>query len=346
MRKIVLGGIVLLLLIGLVVVWYGYKKTFSPNVSCNDEGCEIFIPTGSSFEDVLVILDSSDAIGDMVAFQRLAELKKYPARILPGRYILQNGMDNNQLINLLRSGNQTPVQVTFNNIDHFEELAGVISSQIEADSASLIQLFRSDSAADHFGFSTETFSAMFIANTYEFYWTTDAREFLDRMAVEFNRFWTPSRRASAKQLNFEQSEVVTLASIVEKETVQPDEMPMVAGLYLNRIRKKWPLEADPTVIFAIEEAYPDTQITRVLKSDLKYPSPYNTYLNNGLPPGPIGFPSIRAIDAVLNASEHDYMFMCASVEKPGYHKFAVTYNQHLKNSRAYHQWLDAKRVMR
>jgi UPF0755 protein len=134
--------------------------------------------------------------------------------------------------------------------------------------------------------------------------------------------------------------------MVEKETVQPDEMPMVAGLYLNRIRKKWPLEADPTVIFAIEEAYPDTQITRVLKSDLKYPSPYNTYLNSGLPPGPIGFPSIRAIDAVLNASDHEYMFMCASVDKPGYHKFAVTYNQHLKNSREYHRWLDARRVMR
>ena len=346
MRKIILGSTFFLLLVGVVVVWYGYKQTFTPNISCQDEGCEVFIPTGSDFDDVLAVLDSSQVLQDISSFERLAKIKKYPARIMPGRYILQDGMDNNQLINLLRSGNQTPVQVTFNNIDHFEELAGVISNQIEADSIELVTLFRSDSAARSFGFQSETFSAMFIANTYEFYWNTDATGFVNRMAKEFNRFWTDSRRSKAKDLNFQQSEVVTLASIVEKETVQPDEMPMVAGLYLNRIRKKWPLEADPTVIFAIEEAYPDTQITRVLKSDLKYPSPYNTYLNSGLPPGPIGFPSIRAIDAVLNASDHEYMFMCASVDKPGYHKFAVTYNQHLKNSREYHRWLDARRVMR
>lgn len=346
MRKIILTSTVFLLIVGLAVVWYGYEQTFTPNVTCEGQGCEVYIPTGSDFEDVLEILDSSRVLQDVSSFERLAKIKKYPARVLPGRYILQNGMDNNQLINLLRSGNQTPVQVTFNNIDHFEELAGVISRQIEADSAQLVKLFRSDSVARSYGFQTETFSAMFIANTYELYWNTDAEAFIGRMAKEFNRFWTPSRVKNASQLNFEQSEVVTLASIVEKETVQPDEMPMVAGLYLNRIRKNWPLEADPTVIFAIEEAYPDTQITRVLKSDLKFPSPYNTYQHSGLPPGPIGFPSIRAIEAVLNASDHDYMFMCASVDKPGYHKFAVTYNQHLQNSREYHRWLDARRVMR
>lgn len=334
------------MLVGLAAIWYGYNQTYAPNVKCPDSSCDLFIKTGSDFETVIGDLDSLGYLIDSKSFRRLAKLKKYPARIKPGRYILSDGMDNNQLVNLLRSGNQTPVRVTFNNIDRFSDLAGVVSRQIEADSIELLTVFTSDSAARKYGFNRNTFSAMFMANTYEFYWNTSSSEFVERMAVEFNRFWTSERKAKAAELNLEQSEVVTLASIVEKETVKVDEMPIVAGLYLNRIRNQWPLQADPTVIFAIEQVYPDSQITRVLNAQLEFPSPYNTYKNSGLPPGPIGFPSVKAIDAVLYAEDHNYMYMCASADNPGYHKFAVTYDQHKRNSRDYQRWLNARGIMR
>ena len=256
-------------------------------------------------------------------------------------------MSNNQLVNLLRSGKQTTVKLSFNNQDTFEKLAGRISEQIEADSISLIEIFNDPIFISESGFNKKTAIGMYIPNTYEFYWNTSAKLFRSKMQKEFNNFWNSNRLAKAKKLNLTQNEVITLASIVQKETSSVKERPMVAKLYLNRLQEQWPLQADPTIIFAIKEKTgEDTVIKRVLTKDLEIESPYNTYKNLGLPPGPISMPDISSIDAVLNPANHEYFFMCASITKIGTHEFAKTLSQHNQYAAKYQLWLSNQGINR
>ena len=266
----------------------------------------------------------------------------YIKNIKSGRYLIQDGMNNNELVNLLRSGRQTPVNVVFNNIRTKEEFAGKISHQLELDSAQIIEAMLDTAFLNPLNLNAFTVSSLFIPNTYEFYWNTTVTSFLSRMVAEHHHFWNESRQSKAKRLNLTKEEVVTLASIVEKETLQKSEQPVVAGLYLNRLKKSMKLQSDPTVIFAIG----DFSIRRVLKKDLKYDSPYNTYKYKGLPIGPISIPSIRAIDAVLNYQKHEYLYMCAKEDFSGYHNFAKSVRQHYVNASKYRKALNDKNIKR
>jgi UPF0755 protein len=261
----------------------------------------------------------------------VARRKHYPGRLKPGRYRLRDGMSNNDLVNLLRSGKQEPVRVTFLNIRSMEELAGRISRQIEADSLSILKLLRDKDYLEQFGVNPLNSFVLFIPNTYEFYWNTTAARFVTRMAREKAKFWNKTRIEKCRLTGLSISQVVTLASIVDKETNKDDEKPIIAGVYINRLREGWPLQADPTIIFA----WNDYTIKRVLTNHLQINSPYNTYIYAGLPPGPICIPSISSIDAVLNSQHHDYYYFCAKDDLSGYHVFARTLAEHNRNAKKY-----------
>jgi UPF0755 protein len=255
-------------------------------------------------------------------------------------------MNSNEIINSLRVN--VPVNIAFNNQERLENFAGRIGSQIEADSLSLLTAFKDPKFLEANGFTSENVLSMFVPNSYEFFWNTSAVKFRDKMAKEYRKFWTTERLEKAKQLNLTPIQVSILASIVHKETVKKDERPKVAGVYLNRLAKGMKLEADPTVIYAVKLQSNDFNqvIKRVLNKDLATNSPYNTYMFQGLPPGPIAMPDITALDAVLNPQKHEYIYFCASVTNFGYHEFAVTPAQHEANRQKYVAWISSQGIKR
>jgi UPF0755 protein len=243
---------------------------------------------------------------------------------------------------MLKLGLQKPLKLTFNNIRTPQQLAGRISQQIEADSLSILALLTSDHVASSYGFDKTTIIAMCVPNTYEFYWNTNAKGFLDKMQKEYERFWNDERKSKAFKLGLTKVEISTLASIVEEETRFNIEKPKVAGVYINRLNKGIPLQADPTVKFAVG----DFALRRILTKHLEIDSPYNTYKFRGLPPGPIRCPSISSIDAVLNAEKHSYLYFCAKADFSGYHDFAKTLTEHNRNAEAYRRALNKERIYR
>ena len=335
-KKVFLIIFVVIALLAVIAFVFGKKYRdfiFAANVSVESELAYIYIPNGSDYEDLLVILEESGYIEDMESFKQVAEWKKYQSPVKAGRYEIHDGMSNNELINLLRSGNQTPVKLSFIGLRTLPILAGKVAVYIEADSTTIADILMDPETAKKYGFNQQTFPAMFIPNTYEFYWNTSAEKFVERMAEEFNKFWNEDRMSKATKLGMSQSEVSTLASIIENETQHNPEKPRIAGVYINRLNDGWRLESCPTVIYAIG----DWSMTRVLNSDLEVESPYNTYRNDGLPPGPISVPSISSIDAVLNYEKHDYYFMHANPDLTKTHVFAKTNAQHEAYQRKYKQ---------
>ncbi len=325
----------------IVVAFTIYQRIYSSNVS--KEG-ELFISTGDSFENVLTKI--SPLLENSSSFEWVSGLKKYNTP-KSGRYIIKEGISNNDLVNMLRIGSQTAVKVSFNNQDTLEKLAGRIAVQIEADSSSLLNAFTDEFFLKENNFTRASVLQIFIPNTYEYYWNTSAPKFRDRMLTNYKKFWNSNRLTKADKLNMTPSEVITLASIVQKETAKREERPIVAGLYLNRLKRGWALQADPTVVYAIrQQKGQDFLVYRVLRTDLDIDSPYNTYKNRGLPPSLIGMPDISSIDAVLNPKKHDYMYMCASSEKIGYHEFSKSLAQHNRNATKYQRWLDQQRIFR
>ena len=258
----------------------------------------------------------------------------------PGHYLLERGMSVIRVARMLKLGMQTPVRVTINNVRIPAQLAQKLAGQIDADSAAIMRALTSDEVARKAGFDSLTLFSMFIPNTYEFYWTVTPEEFVERMKREYDRFWTPERDALRKRSGLSRFEVMTLASIVYEETRKTDEMPRVAGVYVNRLKKGMPLQADPTIKYAMQ----DFGLRRILYKHLKYESPYNTYLNKGLPPSPICMPGINAIDAVLNYEKHDYIFFCARETFDGYHNFAKTLREHNANAQAYSRELNRRKI--
>jgi UPF0755 protein len=318
-----------------------YSKIFASNVK---QKSTIYIPSGCNFEQLEKIL--SPKLQSISNFTWVAKLKKY-RKIKGGQYTLSQGMNTNELVNLLRSGKQIPVKLTFNNQHRLEDLAGRISKQIEADSISLLNAFEEVSFLKENGFTLTTALGMYIPNSYQCYWNTSAEKFRAKMLREYNRFWTVKRKELAKKQQLTPQQVISLAAIVQKETATVSERPVVAGLYLNRYHSKWPLQADPTVIFALKEKYgQDFIVKRVLNKDLSINSAYNTYKHLGIPPGPIAMPDISSINAVLNPSKHSYYYMCASIHKIGTHAFAKTLKQHNKNAKKYQIWLSKQGVNR
>ncbi len=320
-----------------------YRYIYSSNVDLSKvKSPYLFIPDETTFSGLKNILEESGVVKDIESFVWVAQKKGFGDRIKGGRFRLKQGMNNNQLINLLRSGKQEALNITFNNIRKPEQLASVVASKLMVDSTELMSVFNNDSIINSLGFDRETFMAMFIPNTYQVYWNTDAKGFVFRMKKEYDRFWTVDRRNKAKSLGLNPVEVSILASIVDEETIMSDEKPIVAGLYLNRLKKNIRLQADPTVKYAIG----DFTIQRILSKDLEIDSPYNTYKYAGLPPGPIRIPSIVGINAVLNRKEHSYYYMCAKEDFSGYHNFAKTLAQHNVNAAKYRNELRKRGIRR
>ncbi len=321
-----------------------YRNIFSANTKFSEKEVYIHIPTDSDYNDVVQII--TPYVSDMELFQMTAEKKSYVANVKPGRFLFKRDMNNNDLVNALRQN--VPLNLAFNNQERLEDFAGRIGSQIEADSTSLMKSFTDEDFLKEQNMTRENVLSLFIPNSYEFFWNTSADKFRERMAKEYRKFWTPERLQKAQAQNLTPLEVSTLASIVHKETVKSDERPRVAGVYLNRLNRGIKLEADPTVIYAVKKNADDfaIEIKRVLYKDLETNSPYNTYMYEGLPPGPIAMPDVTALDAVLNPEKHNYIFFCASVTNFGYHEFAVTAAQHEANRQKYVAWISKQGIKR
>lgn len=321
------GGLVIITLIGLSlavgVLWIAGKP-------CVKEGVEIYIPTGSNYESVLDTLDAA-GIQRLGVVNVVSKLKKYDLNPKAGHYAIEKGTTPMGLVTMLRSGAQRPVKLTFNNTRTLEDLAGRIAKQIEADSLTLLSYFRAPDTAERYGVEPEQVIGLFIPNTYEVWWNISAEALVERMHKEWERFWTEERTGKLSRTRLNRMEVVTLASIVYEETKNRGEMPKIAGVYINRLRRGMPLQACPTAKYAIG----DFTIKRVLHKHTQVKSPYNTYLNKGLTPGPICTPSIAAIDAVLNYTEHKYLYFCAKEDFSGTHYFSKTLSEHNRYASRY-----------
>jgi UPF0755 protein len=338
-KKLILIAFGLLLGIGIFAGYKFYKYFYASNINAEKVGF-FYIPTGSNVDDVFNILESQNIIADMNSFRRAAIFLKFN-RAKPGRYKITKRMSNKAFINMLRSGNQAAIKITFSgNIRSNEKIASIADRYLESDSTAIFQALNDNDFLGKFGFDSRTVIGMFIPNTYEVYWNTDAYAFIERMYKEYEKFWNDKRKSKLRQTGFTQGEVSTIASIVAEETNIVDEMPVIAGVYMNRINSEMLLQADPTVKFAIG----DFSIRRVLNRHIDYDSPYNTYKYKGLPPSPICMPSIAAIDAVLNYVHHDYYYFCAKDDFSGKHAFAKTLAQHSQNARAYQRALNSKNI--
>lgn len=340
-RKIIFLVAGILFLAAAVVGYNYYQKIYGESVL---KSGFLFIKSTDQFDELSASLEGFIKNND--DFLWVAEQKKF-TRIKSGKYKLTKGMTNNDLVNLLRSGKQTPIKVSFNNQNTLESLAGRIATEIEADSTALINAFKDSSFLAKKGITKAQMLGYFIPNTYEFWWNTSAEQFRDRMFKEAKRFWNEDRLKKAEALKMTPNEVMALASIVYKETPKSVEQPRVAGLYLNRMKIGMPLQADPTIIYILKQIHgQDFVVKRVLNKDLKIKSPYNTYLNRGVPPSLIAMPDISAIDAVLNYERHDYLYMCVDINNLGYHAFASSIKQHNRNAAKYRRWLNQQGIKR
>ena len=335
--------IISFLIIALIAT-FGYKVFFKSNTSFSEDFVYVYVNSGSSKDEMISSISSY--IIDVESFIKAAKTKKYLENIKAGRFIIYKGDGNNNIINSLRSKN-IPLNITFNNIQTIQEFSGYISKKIEADSMSLIESFTDENFLKSLNLSQESVLSLFLPNTYEFFWNTSADNFREKMVREFNNFWNENRIEKAKKIGLNPVEVSVLASIVQKETPKVDERPTIAGVYLNRLSKRMKLQADPTIVYVIKrkEGF-DKKIRRVLYKDLRIKSAYNTYLNKGLPPGPIVTPDFSAIEAVLNPSSHNFIFFVADVSNPGYHLFSRTLVEHNRKKRQYTKWLKENRIKR
>ncbi|SMO84074.1 endolytic transglycosylase MltG [Solitalea koreensis] len=340
MKKIFSVIALVLIVAAAATGYFFYTKLLKANTSIS-KNRYLYIPTGGKFNNIIDSLNKNELLRNVNTFRWAADFMKYnDSNIKAGRYKITPGMSNRTLVNMLKAGNQDPVRLTFNNIRLKSQFAGYVGRKLEIDSVKFLALLNDTSFVGKYGFTPETVFNMFIPNTYQLFWNTNQQKFFSRMYDEYIKFWTEDRRKKAKELNLTPNQVGILASIVYWETKKVDEMPIVAGVYLNRLNKGMKLEADPTAIFATG----DFSIKRVWGKYLTNPSPYNTYVHTGLPPGPISMPSVTAIDAVLNRQKHNYLYFCAKDDFSGYHAFAETMQQHLVNARKFQKALNEKGI--
>lgn len=344
-RKILLFITLLIALAGCYFVYTFYRVFFFGNTSFQNEKAYVFVPREATFEELLeeispLLLSEED-------FILAANKKGYATRVRGGKYELTKGLNNNEIINILR-GKSQPVRVTFNNMQRLEDLAGRIAQQIEPDSLSLLQQMRSEEFLNQNEFTEDSALVMYLPNTYELFWHTTPEGFQLRMKKEYEKFWNAQRSKAAQDIGLSPIEVVSLAAIVQKETQKANERPKVAGVYLNRLKKNMRLQADPTVVYSLKKQQNnfDLVIRRVLKKDLKVDSPYNTYKNHGLPPGPITMPDVSSIDAVLFADRHAYLYFVADPQNPGYHQFSTNLRAHNQKAKKYYRYLNSQKLYR
>lgn len=340
LRKFIIAlAIIIILVLAITGITY-YSRYYKSNVTDKQE--YIYIHTGSNYNDVYNTIRDQGIVNDTSTFSWTAHKKGYTHKVKPGRYRLHKGMSNRDLINMLITGRQEAVDVTIKNLRLKENFAGFMAKKLEPDSVAIIKLLDSTQYVEKFGFTPENVYTMVLPNTYKLYWNVSSKKLFSRLYSEYEKFWTPERKQKAAAINLNPVKVSILASIVDAEASHDDEMPAIAGLYLNRLKKGMKLEADPTVIFAAH----DFTIHRVLNKQLAINSPYNTYMHTGLPPGPIMMPSINAINAVLNHQNNNYIYMCAKEDFSGYHNFATTVAQHLINAHKFQQALNERNIKR
>lgn len=321
------------------VAWYGYSILFKNNIK--GETTYLYIRSGATVESLLSSADSLGTVRNMGNLRKAALFEKLEGNVKPGRYRIKQGMGNREIVRMIKYGWQTPLNITISgNIRTKEKLAGALSRKLETDSASVLKMLQNDSLAESMGFRPETFIGMFIPNTYEVFWTVKPMELAARFKKEYDSFWNEERRAKADAAGFSIQQITTLASIVAEETNIKAEYPVIAGVYINRMRAGIPLQADPTVKFALN----DPSIKRILYKHLQINSPYNTYKMKGLPPGPITIPPAAAIDGVLSFEKHSYYYFCAKPSLDGSHAFASSLEEHGRNARAYQSAISRLRM--
>ena len=338
MKKTLIWLLLLIVIGGGYFGYYFYQKLYAGNMV---KSGKLYIPTGASY---MQVLDSiAPFLDNKEHFDWVAQKKKYPGLIKAGRYTIQKGENNTELINKLRTGAQDEIAIRIGNYSSIFELAAKIAPFLETDSAAIIATITTDDYSK--GLDTAEMLYYFMPETYNFHWNTSAKQFVQRMKEQYNRFWTNERKQQAALLNMSQLEITTLASIVQLESAVREEQPRVARLYLNRLRIGMKLDADPTVIFAMKKASGFSQkIQRVYNKNLQIESPYNTYRYKGLPPGPICMPNPSALEAVLKPARHNYLYFVADPAKPGYHIYAATLQEQEKNAAVYRRWLNEKNI--
>lgn len=330
----------ILLLVCLVVGGYFTYKFFGPNTGSFLKDEYLYIKTGAKYDDVLNALQDGKFVRDINSFDILARKANYHNKVKPGKYKIANHQSNYTIIKMLRSGKQEPVKFTFNKFRTKNDFIKFASKNLEADELVLQNIFTDTTFLKQYGLDTNTAMCALIPDTYEFWWNTDAESLYKKLAKYYVDFWTESRLGKAAKLGLTPQQVIILASIVEEETNKHSEKPKITSVYLNRLKKSMKLQADPTVKYALN----DFSIRRITQKHLTVNSPYNTYQNLGLPPGPICTPSKTSIDAVLNAEKTNYLYFCAKSDFSGYHTFAATYDAHMKNAKEYWRALNNRGI--
>jgi UPF0755 protein len=317
------------------VIWVFYF----PNINAENH-IGVKIPTRSNYEDVLRILNEKNVLVSDFTFQVVSQIKHYDRQVKPGYYVFNRSMNNRQIVNILKQGLQTPVTLVIYNIRTKEEFAGLVGRTLEIDSTAFLFKLNDPVFCGRLGLDTNNILAHFILDNYQFYWNTSIARLMAKMNEAYAAFWDSTRREQAKQKGLTPTGATTLASIVEKEVIHDTELPKVAGVYLNRLKKGMPLQADPPLVFALR----DFTAKRVTNYHKQFDSPYNTYLHTGLPPGPICIPYKKSIDAVLNADESDYLYFCANPDLSGYSIFSKTYKDQEEVAGNYHKSLNKKNI--
>ncbi len=300
----------------------------------------IYVDKDDTQDSIVQKLKQTARPAQLAGLRMACTLSGYGKHVRPGRYETGDGISAFTLFRKLRNGRQTPVQLTIPNVRTMDDLAGRLAKNLAADSTQFAQAFHDEKLCESFGYDTATVACLFIPNTYEVFWDITPKGLLTRMQKESRAFWTDKRRAQAQAAGLTEQEVITLASIVDQETANDAEKPMVAGMYLNRLHQGMKLQADPTVKFALRQF----GLRRIMHNHLTADSPYNTYKYAGLPPGPIAIPAMSSIEAVLNFARHDYIYMCAKEDFSGTHNFATTYEEHLENAARYAKALNERNI--
>lgn len=338
-KRILFGVLAFLLLIGIACAGTIYYLLFAPQFH-PAKTAYVYIDRDDTADSIYNKVEKAGNPGNFTGFRWMAQWRDYPRQIHTGRYAIRPNENVYHVFSRLYRGYQEPMNLTIGSVRTVERLVRSVGKQLMVDSAEIARLMNDSAVLQRLGYTPETLPCLFIPETYQVYWDMSAEDFLERMQKEHRKFWNRERLDKAASIGLTPEEVCTLASIVEEETNNNAEKPMVAGLYINRLHSGMPLQADPTIKFALQ----DFGLRRITNAHLNIDSPYNTYLNPGLPPGPIRIPSPVGLDAVLNYTRHNYLYMCAKEDFSGTHNFASNYSDHMKNARKYWKALNERKI--
>jgi len=334
-KKLVFGILLIIILVGGYAAW----QVFGPTVSA-PESKYFYIRTGTAYNEVRQSLIDQKIISNTWFFDLLSKQLKYPSKVKAGRYQVKNGSSLLSLLRMLRAGNQAPVNLVIIKLRLKEDLAQKIAANFECDSASVMAVLNDPKTAAAYNVNSNTFMTTVIPNSYSIFWNTPPQKIIDKLYKEKEKFWTPERLSKAKAINLTPEQVYTMASIVEEETNKEKDKGLIASVYMNRMNTGIKLQADPTVKFAMK----NFALKRIRFVHLSYDSPFNTYINAGLPPGPICTPSTKTIDAVLNAPQTNYIYFVAKPDWSGLSNFTQSYEEHLVNAKNYQHFLDSVNI--